>query len=47
MKKKTKLQKAVIRNHGLWPFMWGVVEERERYLVIRNWFSLQYMYVYK
>ena len=47
MKKKTKEQKTVIRNHGLWPFMWEVVVEQERYLIIRNWFSLRHMCVYK
>lgn len=30
MKKKTKEQKTVIRNHGMRPFMWDVIVDQER-----------------
>ena len=47
MKKKTKEQKTVIRNHGYKPFMWEVIVDQERYLIVRNWLTLRYMCLYK
>ena len=42
MKRKTKSQKAIIRNNGLKPFMWVVNQDDERYLIVHNWFTQQY-----
>lgn len=39
MKKKTKEQKTVIRNHGLWPLFWAVISERPESLLVMSWLT--------
>lgn len=39
MKRKTKLQKSVLRNHKHIPVFWVIINDRKDALLVMNWLT--------